>query len=222
MIDRSTQHSTVSPRQQNLSSRRPSSMMRLLGAILCACALAACAGGSGSSGFDVSPAAENETIDFVLTQGQCQSSGELTICPANETGFDLPGQMPTPGFEDTEVSANLDPSEVERCGLTDELSCRLAVTVTAHGLPAGGTYQLAARGLEPLGSWEIADAGMMPVGEGTVIFDATIEVPSESAAFQVAVLVFFDASGTALGEISTLAETGASFAFVTDPTPIPR
>src|SRR5580765_1964002 len=44
------------------------------------CALSGCAGGSGSSGFDIT---ENAAINQVLESGDCQEVEGLRICPAN-------------------------------------------------------------------------------------------------------------------------------------------
>lgn len=47
--------------------------------------LAACAGGSGSSGFDTFPRSENAAIQQALAEDHCVQHESLTICPAQET-----------------------------------------------------------------------------------------------------------------------------------------
>ncbi len=54
--------------------------------VLLAAALAACSGGSGSSGFDAFPSTENAAITQALAEQRCVKHGTLTICPADETG----------------------------------------------------------------------------------------------------------------------------------------
>jgi hypothetical protein len=120
------------------------------------------------------------------------------------------------------VSTGLNAAEIARCGATDEPTCRLAAQVAIVGLPAGAAYQLAARGFEPLSPWTITGAAVTLDDLGATEFSAIVEVPAASTSLQIAVLVFSSGTGTAVGEIRTLMETGASFAFVADPTPIPR
>ena len=60
--------------------------------LLCLTALFACAGGSGSSGFDV---VENAAIDQALDEQHCVDSGGLVICPADTTTGIQPTPRPT-------------------------------------------------------------------------------------------------------------------------------
>jgi hypothetical protein len=197
--------------------------MRVASAVLLAAfLLSACAGGSGSSGFDISPSSENQIIDQVLTARQCRSGEELTICPANEDALHVPGNDPTPAPENIEVVTGLSPTDIARCAATDEPTCRVAVQVAIVGLPTGAAYQLAARGFEPLSAWTSAGQAVTLEELGAAEFTAIVEVPAASVSLQTAVLVFGSGSGTAVGELRTLTETGATFAFVADPTPIPR
>lgn len=220
MMNRNTKIAAVSPRQQKRCSFRLSVPMRLLCAFLVALLFCACAGGSGSSGFDASPSAENEVINQVLTTRQCEPGEELTICPANEEALHVPGtdQMPIP--PEFQVSTGLNPAEIARCAETDERTCRLAVQIAIIGLPTGAGYQLAARGLEPSSTWTVSGPAVTLDELGATELTAVVDVPAASTLVQLAVLVFDSGVGTTVGEILTLAETGASFAFVADPVPI--
>lgn len=66
-------------------------MWARLAAVSCAVLLAACSGGSGSSGFDVS--AENTAIDTALATQDCTVNDGLTICPS---GAEVPTSSPSP------------------------------------------------------------------------------------------------------------------------------
>jgi hypothetical protein len=65
--------------------------------------LAACAGGSGSSGFDSFPSAENAAIDTALEEQRCVVFEGLNICPAGATPMNLPEPSPTPTATGTPV-----------------------------------------------------------------------------------------------------------------------
>jgi hypothetical protein len=72
--------------------------------------VAACAGGSGSSGFDIH--SENAAIEAALTEQRCVQHESLTICPAAEAGTvpspTLPPaatSTPTPSFVPLEPTA---------------------------------------------------------------------------------------------------------------------
>jgi hypothetical protein len=67
-------------------------------ALFCLALLLGCAGGSGSSGFDV---VENAAIDQALDEQRCIESGGLVICPADTAvpaATDTPTVSPTPTF----------------------------------------------------------------------------------------------------------------------------
>lgn len=223
MMDRcTTQLNPVRSNQQKLRSPRLCSRMRLVGLCLVFAILSACAGGSGSSGFDVSPAAENEAINQVLAAKQCLPGEGLTICPANETAVDVPVPGATPAPQGVDVGTTVDTGDFMSCGLSPEEVCRLPVAVSVSGLTSGAAYQVAARGFDPLSDWIIASPATIINADIGATFTATIEVPGASLSLQVAVLVFVDGTGTSLGEIRTLAETDAGFVFVTVPIPLPQ
>lgn len=223
MMDRRNRmHSATGLRTEVSAGGRPWILTDIVLALVLSIFCLACVGGSGSSGFDISPSAENESINAALVSRECVPGEELTICPANETALDVPATGMTPGPEDVDVSTIVDPVGAAQCGAGGEQLCHIAVTVTVSGLPSGSAYQVAGRSATPLTSWVIDGEATMLSGDGATSFNATVVVPATSLSLQAAVLVFVDRSGTAAGEIRTLTETGASFAFVTTPVTIPR
>src|SRR5215510_5740403 len=92
-------HRTISGRTD--TTRRGPALVTWLAALACAVLLAACAGGSGSSGFDAALKAENDAIDRAIESETCEVENGLTICasntapPPSPTATHLP-QTPTP------------------------------------------------------------------------------------------------------------------------------
>jgi hypothetical protein len=207
--------------QENTRSVHLSRVMPHLLALFITVLISACAGGSGSSGFDVSPSAENDAINLSLATKQCLPGEELTICPANETALDVPVPGATPAPEGVDVGTRIDSADFGQCANSTSAICRIPVMVNVAGLTPGAAYQVAARGFDPLSSWVIADTPAFVADGGLTSFTSSIEVPRESLSIQVAVLVFIDGHGTTAGEILTLTETGADFAFVTAPALLP-
>jgi hypothetical protein len=224
MKERPTRTSSASLSARRRTHCRPSPARALRGAIVAALLLPmlGCAGG-GSSGFDISPSAENDSINQALAGRRCLAGENLTICPSNVISLDVPapGSM-TPGPEDVDVSSNFDSEGVSRCATTAEEICRLSVMVQIAGLMPGAAYQLAARGIDPLSPWIVGGDTSVETDAGPASFTAGVEFPASSASVQVAILVFVDGVGTVAGETPTLTETGATFAFVTAPIAIPR
>jgi hypothetical protein len=220
MMDR--RKTPVRSGQQKIWSLRPCRSMRLVTAFLLAFLISSCAGGSGSSGFDISPSAENDAINQALVSRECVPGEELTVCPANQTSLDVPAPGFPTGPANVDVSTIVDPEGATLCGNTPTGDCRIMVTVNVSGLPPDSAYQVAGRSATPLTPWVIDDEATVLTGNGVTTFTATVAVPSTSLSLQVAVLVFIERSGTATGEIRTLTETGADLAFVTTPVTIPR
>ncbi len=79
-------------------------MWFLLGGVL-----AACAGGSGSSGFDAFPSSENAAIEQALNQQRCVEYQGLTICPADGTPTSEPTASPTPAPTQTPTAGTHTP-----------------------------------------------------------------------------------------------------------------
>src|SRR5262249_37920460 len=74
-------HRTISGRTD--TTRRGAAPRTWLAALACAVLLAACAGGSGSSGFDAALKAENQAIDRAVESETCEVENGLTICASN-------------------------------------------------------------------------------------------------------------------------------------------
>ncbi len=70
---------------------------------LLGCGLAACAGGSGSSGFDIQ--SENAAIQQALSAQRCVQHESLIICPAAEPGTPAPSATPTATHEPPQPTA---------------------------------------------------------------------------------------------------------------------
>lgn len=85
-------------RRDDRPPRRPATLAWL--ALFCLAVLFGCAGGSGSSGFDV---VENAAIDQALDEQRCVDSGGLVICPADTAPgvATPPSAAPTPRFTAT-------------------------------------------------------------------------------------------------------------------------
>jgi hypothetical protein len=118
------------------SSRRPDPTPRarhwrwlVLVALCCGWALSACAGGSGSSGFDA-VTAENKAIDRALESQACEVNDGLTIC-ASGAGTPLPSDTPTP----PPPSATPTPSAVATATATQS-SPAVTATASPTGSPA--------------------------------------------------------------------------------------
>ena len=188
-------------------------VLLLLLAAFCAC------GGSGSSGFDVTAFAENAVIANAIETGQCEDSGALRICPAGPTAMGTPGPQQTPGPGETpgdgqDVVLDLPGNHEVACNIaTDARSCGFVLTFRADGFPSESTYRIAVRHAAPVGDWVLGDAVSASDGAGFIV---PVSVPTEGDSIQIAVLVFTNGDAPAPGTFSTLGETGASFAFVTD------
>lgn len=109
---------------QRTTSRRteqkpPRSRAGWMGLIALCCALAGCAGGSGSSGFEI--AAENNAIQKALDTDECEIFEGLTICPAA-----------SPAPTDTPVAPAATPSSTPSATETQSQG-NLTQTPTDHG-----------------------------------------------------------------------------------------
>jgi len=179
---------------------------------------AACAGGSGSSGFDISPSAERAAIAEALGQSRCVESATLTVCPADEIPGDIPSDLPGGTRIDTGVAG----SETLPCLASDATTgCDLTVPFAPQGFPASAEFRIAVRGANDGGQWTISAE---PQRDGTTSnpsFDAAVTVgpapgePSPPADVQLAVLVFLEPPTTVPATVGLLADSGADFAFVT-------
>lgn len=173
-------------------------------AAVCGC------GGSGSSGFDVTPFSENALIETVLDSGQCGASGELRICPTGDPFQATPSPGQTPG-EGGGVAIDLPQSDEVSCQITtDATACDFVLPFHVSGLPASAIYRTAIR-LAETSSWTVGEAAE-PAGIDT--FAVPLAIPPSAASVQVAVLVFTGGADFPAGETDTLAATGADSAFV--------
>lgn len=88
-------HRTVNRRPDPTPDRRPARWVWFV-ALWCALAVAACAGGSGSSGFDPL-LRENQAIDQALDTQGCEMNEGLIICASGaETATPNPAETPQP------------------------------------------------------------------------------------------------------------------------------
>lgn len=220
-----------------------------------------CAGGSGSSGFDVS--GENAAIRQALTEQRCVVRDGLTICPAGSTaGPGSPTPTPTatppptaratatttaavvtPAATATRVSGTPTPTPTAlspvatatpRGGVpgvdtaldgatavacvqgAPDAPCSFVLPFAPFGFPADAVYAVAVR-VDGSGRWSIgpALAANGPTGSS---FDAPVAVPSTvspGVTVQLAVLVFVPPLPAIPEDVQQLADSGASFAFVT-------
>jgi hypothetical protein len=236
--------------------------------MLLALVLHACAGGSGSSGFDVT--SENAAIHQALTEPQhCVEHDGLTICPAGVSPTGGPGTVPTPtptatasptvattplitttpsafrtptqtptivrtqapttptlaaptetpGLSGPRIDTGLDGATSVVCIQSAPVApCSFMLPFAPRGFPPNAVYRVAER-LDSNGRWSIGPelAATTPT-DGS--FDAPVAVSTQppqsgEVTVQLAVLVFLSSSRTVPAEVEQLADTGASFAFLT-------
>lgn len=185
-------------------------------ALMMACLLAAC-GGSGSSGFDVTPGAfETPLIERAIAEQRCvDGAGDLLICPSGVPAPGPDGGMNAPGPSEVRVEAGL--AGAVDCGVGG--ACTVPVAVVTEGLPEGAQQRVAVR---TVGSelWQVgAPLELQPADGGDAVV-TPVEltggaVPGEEV--QVAVLIFVPPLGAVPSEVHALSETGARYAFVLPP-----
>jgi hypothetical protein len=95
--------------------------------------LSACAGGSGSSGFDNFPSSENAAIDLAVSEQECVAFHGLSICPADTTGATTPLLTPTPAATTTPTAlvANPQPTAASTALQTRGVTASPTATPTA-------------------------------------------------------------------------------------------
>lgn len=177
-------------------------------------ALAAC-GGSGSSGFDLSPGAlEAPLIERAIAEQSCVAGrDDLLICPS---GVPAPGpDGGVPGPSDVRVEAGF-ASEVD-CGIGD--GCTLPIAVSTDGLPEGAQLRIAVRA-STSNAWQVGEPIEAQPASGADEVVTPVELagdPAPGEEVQVAVLVFVPPFGDVPPEVDALSETGARYAFVLSP-----
>lgn len=199
--------------------------------------LAACAGGSGSSGFDA--ISEDAAITQALRTQQCVQHGALEICPTDE-GLGSP--TPTPAAQPTPTAVGSQPpptpsprlphlprvdtglSEVSCAPVSGGSDCSFMVPFAPQGFPPSAVFRVAVRRPGPGGPWSIVAPPTSTGTDAAPSFDTTLSVsvptdaPSAGIAVQVAILVFVEHAAPAPGTVKELGDSGADFAFVTQLT----
>ena len=175
--------------------------------------LSGCLGGSGSSGFDIAPLAEDAFILQALEEGRCVDAEGLTICPTDTPELMLPDVPGVPGSAPPPVGleTSLGDGSV-RCAV-DAVTpgqCSVVIELDATGLPEGAASVVAVRSVGPNGDWDLGAA--TPLGDGG--FAAQLLAPADGVQLQVAILVYFQGDAAAPGRVATLSEAGADLAFV--------
>lgn len=181
--------------------------------------LAGCAGGSGSSGFDISPAAENGFIVLALDSEQCVDAGGLAICPANTDDLVLPGTMDTPGVPPPTVGVSSDELFASLpCAPTegDVDACAANVDFRVTGLPDGTTVVVAVRDASGAGIWNVGEATVVEAG----YVSTSLRIAVAPDLVQLAVLVYEDSAPVSPGEIETLSLASPDIVFVTTVVPV--
>jgi len=211
---------------------------RYLWLMVLTAALAACAGGSGSSGFDVT--SENAAIRQALDEQHCVTHQALMICPAEETSPTMAAATPTPSPLRTATppvatgptatpTPTVAPHVATGVSLTGGIACAVMngsqmcsvlVPFVAQGFPSSFVYRVAAR-TDPNGSWTISAEPVasgipsMPNFDAAVGLNGVTSVPSAGVTVQLAILVFDHPPEMLPAEVDVLADTGALDAFVT-------
>jgi len=178
--------------------------------------LSACAGGSGSSGFDINAATEPAVIQRVLDDRDCLVRRGLTICPAAESGDSTPtaptpSMTPSPG-QAPRIDTQIDSTTALTCTpQTSDASCRLTVRFTTAGFAPDTIFVVAARGNEDGAPWSLYDTSEAAPGDRV----ALVRVPLQGLEAQLAILVFATTPANLPDEVNELADSGAASAYVT-------
>jgi hypothetical protein len=188
-------------------------MALLLSALLAGC------GGSGSSGFDVSPLIEDEAISGALESGECGTHEGLEICPAVDSTGAIPGNPGPIATPERGVVFDVPPEDGLACQQDAGDGCAFTLFFHSIGLPAEAAYRVAVRPVAPEpGDW-VVGADLVTAGSAERI---SIAIPPGATSVQVALLTFEGGNDAAPGGVRTLAETGASYAFVTGALEVDR
>jgi len=178
-------------------------------------ALAACAGGSGSSGFDAAPQSENVAIAEVLEQQHCVTHETLQICPV--------GTPPTDTTYRPHVGTGLDGATAVACAPSaGNGACGFVLPFMADGFSAATTFRVAVRTVNPDGPWRLTDtlppsgASNAPEFDVPVSVEGSSSAPPPSEQVQVAVLAFLQPPTSVPVQVEDLGDSGADFAFVTN------
>lgn len=194
---------------RNFAAR--SSLLLLLFAWSCLVA-AGCAGGSGSSGFDLSPSLEGAHIHDVLDERECQELNGVAICPTDQSPLALPpATLPDPAESDVRLDTGLAGIDVLACPAAP---CQVQLQLAAAGLPPGSILQVAVRDASSLGPWRLEPAVALATDR---VLSSAIDVPDGVTSIQAAVLVYVGVEPLAAGELDLLSASGAALVFVSAP-----
>lgn len=178
--------------------------------------LAACTGGSGSSGFDAAPQSENAAINEALAQQRCVAHESLQVCPVGPLPAGATQQPPS------HVNTGLDRAMSVTCTAGGDGICSFLLPFAPDGFPPTAAFRVAVRTVNPIGRWRITDT---PLPTGTpsapqfdvpVSVQATPSAPSPNEHVQVAILAFLQPPSSVPSEVEDLSDSGADFAFVTN------
>jgi hypothetical protein len=97
--------------------------------------LSACAGGSGSSGFDNFPSSENAAIQTALDEQRCVAFHRLSICPADTTTGLPANPTPTPEPSSTPTPSVLIPTPQTTASVTPTRRATAPAAPTATPTP---------------------------------------------------------------------------------------
>lgn len=180
--------------------------------VLLSAGLAACAPGSGSSGFDLSPAAEDALIDDALDTRGCVDDANITVCPALEGVPTIPTPSQTPATAPEQIGVNVTRDPIDSLMCDPDGSCTQSIDLVLSRLPEGATVQLAVRLPNGEIGWQLSIATPAPPTGTTT---TTVRVPMRAEGTQIAILIFLDGEASAPGLVETLSSTGADVIFVT-------
>ncbi|MGD9764389.1 MAG: hypothetical protein AB7V27_11790 [Candidatus Binatia bacterium] len=171
----------------------------------------ACAGGSGSSGFDAR--LENRTIAMVLEEGSCAELDGLMICPADAEALGTPA----PGMPRA-IETNLDAVNQTPCATAQPAPAQpLVLCFAPSGFPSTAEFRVAVREVHPNRRWRVLPAPRERGDAENRAFELDVPVPSADAAsagLQIAVLAFSAGAPDLPETVETLGATGADLAFV--------
>ncbi|GIW41880.1 MAG: hypothetical protein KatS3mg076_2457 [Candidatus Binatia bacterium] len=191
--------------------------MRKFGFVLGSCFLLALSWqsgcGSGSSGFDISPDAEEAAIVGVLETRSCTTLGDLTLCPADEAPASLPPEAMLPENLAASVETGAGETDSLRCLPTEGGLCGVFLVFRPAGFPPETTFAVAARSLEPPGPW-VAGSEPLPAEGDPALLGSTVELAPEARRLRFAVLVYLSRPASIPERFERLLDSGADLAFL--------
>jgi len=190
--------------------------LTLLANLILAAILAGC-GGSGSSGFDVSPLVEESVIAAAIDSGECGEHLALTICPAVDSTGAVPGHPGPIAAPERGVVFEVPATDSLDCQANANGECAFTLFFQSNGLPEELSYRVAVRSLASDGRWIVGE-GVVAPGHPAQI---SVSLPAGATTVQIALLAYLGNDGVS-GEVAALAETGAAFAFVTGALEVDR